>query len=173
MKFILGMVVVNLFSLFAFAQNPSLVSWDCSPKSASQKPLKVGLSELLKIKKVNALFNANGQVISFAAEIIDAEDLMNSNGKPVKSKVVNETFTIKDMKTGMLFELASDSKNSLTFAYALIHFLDIEVETAGPMPPGTFDATADLVLISTYSENYSPQTGVLKVPLVCKNTVVY
>ncbi|MBK9323809.1 MAG: hypothetical protein IPM97_12845 [Bdellovibrionaceae bacterium] len=162
---------IAVIGLSAQAQN---MDYNCKPVPGVDQNLKVGLAELKSIKTVTGKIDHLGFEVSMQAEVLTATDLMNQRGNaPVKPKVLTEKFNMGEPRSGTMLDLIPQDQNELDLQYAILHLIDIDVVTAGPIPEGTFNGTADLVLIGSYPSNGHPGTSVLKVPLECKVTVKY
>ncbi len=171
MKIFSPIIAITLIASFSWAQNPSSINYDCKPIAASS--LQVGLNEVKEITSFKLSQSSSELKAEMSLRVITAEDLMNHRGGPLKETLMTESYSLKEAKSGTVLELSPDNANSLSFDSFLVQFRSIDVVTAGPIPEGTFGGEVNLILVSSYPENYNPQISALKVPAKCQVTIKY
>lgn len=89
-------------------------------------------------------------------------------------KESTEVYTPKELKSGHMLELTGSTDNNFSFDAVFLEFGDLDVATAGPIPPGTFNLKISMAFVDSniYYKNSSPMT-VAKVVFACKATVSY
>ncbi|MBC7467313.1 MAG: hypothetical protein H7256_15090 [Bdellovibrio sp.] len=155
--------------LCAFAQQSSSV---CTPISDSS--LDAGQGDL--ISQVKSLQIVDSKMDgSFTTKLVVKGMLgIEVANRDETEKEHVELYTVKERKDGMMFELQGDKKNSFDFTSVMFQFGSPEVQTAGPIPPGTYNQVVSLAFIDSnlYYKNASPMT-VKKIAFQCKTTYSY
>lgn len=158
--------MVFLLAPQAFSQ--TAVHSKCKPVAQLTQPFLAGQATVQAINSLEIDMDRTGAKMKINV------DLFESGYGATPSKVVNvtENFSMAAVKTGMMIDWAKDSGNQVDFQYIITQQNELHVTTAGPIPPGTYKADFDLVLISSYPDGRMA-TGVLKLAMTCDETYVY
>lgn len=158
--------MVFLFSSQAFSQ--TAVHSKCKPVAQLTQPFLAGQATVQAINSLEIDMDRTGATMKLNIDLFEA----GYGATPSKVVNVTENFSMAAIKTGMMIEWAKDPANQVDFQYIITQQNELHVTTAGPIPPGTYKADFDLVLISSYPDGRMA-TGVLKFPMTCDETYVY
>jgi len=128
-----------------------------------------------EVKKINSLVIKLNEAREISVELnvsgIKMVDAANNN---TKTKVFNELYSVKEMKSGTLLELKADEQNTFNLDAVFLEYGNLDVTTAGPIPEGTFNQVMSLAIIDSniFYTNPSPMT-VKKFVFNCKTSVKY
>ncbi|MGZ3693772.1 MAG: hypothetical protein ACXWQO_06200 [Bdellovibrionota bacterium] len=148
------------------------VDINCTPSQALKEPLRVGWDSLLSVKSFSFHMDLV-QPTGTAKMIATANDSFNNS-----TTEITQEFTT-DLRGGQVLDLQSSRSDFyLKFDKVLFSITNIDAPmTVGPMPEGTFPATAALVLVSSYRTNSGAdgrhELATLNIPLACSYTVAY
>lgn len=163
-------LALSITGTVASAQSASqfLVVSVCRPVAQLSKPFYAGLAQVQTINSVEVKMSQSSASMSINVDVFEEGYGATPN------RVVNktETYSLSRSKTGSMLEWEPDSSNEIEIPYVITHHTETHVLTAGPIPPGTYKADIDLVLISSYPTG-RPTTGVLHLPLTCDSTFKY
>ncbi len=162
------LAALSLFSIPALASgpaNPEMTIY-CTPARKMSSPLAVKWDRLLEVVSIEG----------------------SRAGMTMRSKVyyefdkatqtVTDTFTASAMVSGAMTQLIqTEADQGLRYNAAFFHISEMKLpDSAGPVPPGTYNGTAALILIS--ESRGKPGEGLLeptvaKVHLNCKFDIRY
>lgn len=158
--------IAFLFAAQAFSQ--TAVHSKCVPVTQLTQPFLAGQSTVQAINSLEIDMDRTGAMMKLNVDLFEA----GYGATPSKVVNVTENFSMAAVKTGMMIDWAPDSANQVDFQYVITQQNELHVTTAGPIPPGTYKADFDLVLISSYPDGRMA-TGVLKLAMTCDETYVY
>lgn len=139
-----------LFATTGFAQE---MNYDCKPVAPLKKAISVSGDQLVSIerlttnidsKDLNPTFTLSGKYFS-EVQIVNHRD-----NEKLELENFADKFVVNEPRAGMVLDLkpASDSANALRFLYTILSMHSFEVDTAGPVPEGTWNQKVDLILIT-------------------------
>lgn len=157
-------------SSYASAQTARGLAVDsvCRPAQQLASPFFAGQAQIDKIQSVEIKMNASGAELSLNVEVFER----GYGATPSKSVLKSEKYSMARPRTGAMLEWTPSAANEIEIPVVLTHHIEVDVETAGPIPAGTHRSTIDLVLVSSYPTGRLT-TGVLHLPLVCQETYTY
>ncbi|MBK7890930.1 MAG: hypothetical protein IPJ84_08815 [Bdellovibrionales bacterium] len=158
--------IAFLFASQAFSQ--VAVHSKCKPVSQLTQPFLAGQATVQAINSLEIDMDRTGAKMKLNVDLFEA----GYGATPSKVVNVTENFSMAAVKTGMMIDWAKDPANQVDFQYIITQQNELHVTTAGPVPPGTYKADFDLVLISSYPDGRMA-TGVLKLAMTCDETYVY
>lgn len=158
--------IAFLFASQAFSQ--TAVHSKCVPVTQLTQPFLAGQATVQKINTLEIDMDRTGAKMKLNIDLFEA----GYGATPSKVVNVTENFSMAAIKTGMMIDWAKDPANQVDFQYIVTQQNELHVTTAGPIPPGTYKADFDLVLISSYPDGRMA-TGVLKLAMTCDETYVY
>jgi hypothetical protein len=158
--------IAFLFASQAFSQ--VAVHSKCKPVSQLTQSFLAGQATVQAINSLEIDMDRTGAKMKLNVDLFEA----GYGATPSKVVNVTESFSMAALKTGMMIDWAKDPANQVDFQYIITQQNELHVTTAGPVPPGTYKADFDLVLISSYPDGRMA-TGVLKLAMTCDETYVY
>ena len=134
------MAAFSLISTSALASGPANpeLSVTCKPIHKMSRPLAVKWDRLLEVISIEG----TPAGMTMKSKVYYEFDKT--------TQVVTDTFTTAHLPSGAMAQLIqTDEPQGLGYNAAFFHISEMKVPmTAGPVPPGTFDGTATLILIS-------------------------
>ena len=159
-------LVALLFASPAFSK--MAVHSQCKPVVQLTQPFLAGQAAVQAINTLEIDMDRSGAKMKLNVDLLEA----GYGATPSRVVNVTESFSMASVKTGMMIDWAKDPSNQIDFQYIITQQNELHVTTAGPIPPGTYKADFDLVLISSYPDGRMA-TGVLKLAMTCDETYVY
>jgi hypothetical protein len=140
----------------------------CRPVQQLAAPFFAGLSQIDKIHSVEFKMDASRVELVLNVEVFEK----GYGATPSRSVLKTEVYQMAKPRTGAMIEWSPMTGNEIEIPVVLSHHIEVDVQTAGPIPPGTHRSTIDLVLVSSYPTGRLT-TGVLHMPLTCQETYTY
>lgn len=128
-----------------------------------------------EIQKINSLIIKMDQRGNPSIELnLSAIRMIDAANNDNKVKNYKELYSIKEMKSGTLFELKGSDQNTFNLDAVFLEYGNLDVTTAGPIPEGTFNQIVSLAVVDSniFYTNPSPMT-VKKFVFECKTSVKY
>lgn len=159
-----------LLSTNAYSENVQ-TTYNCKPSNTLKKEINIAGDRLVKINALKGTLNSVGiPEFSMDAEIHSEMQIANNfENRKLPTEKITENYVMNDAKSGMILDLKDKEErgNTLKTIYRILHLGNIEVNTAGPIPEGTWNQKVNLILISDYSAQ------VLDIAFDCKVTFKY
>ncbi|KHD89442.1 MAG: hypothetical protein OM95_03505 [Bdellovibrio sp. ArHS] len=150
--------------LFSPAMTTETVCTPQGPTTIEAGPSTGSISQIHSLK------------ISFSEALPSPQIFMSVEGLDSLGKKVSgiEAYELKDMKSGTLLELQGSPSNIFEFDAIFLELGAPEVETAGPIPTGTFALKASMAFIDSNVFYLNPYPMALsRVNFDCQQTVRY
>jgi hypothetical protein len=162
-------LVFLLSPVLALAQSASSI---CKPVGNSSLDAGMGdtISQIksLEIPEMTASGDFTAKFTVLGKKGIDV-----TNGE-TKNKEYVEIYSVKEHKTGLMFEMKGSAQNVFDFTTVLTELGPPAVNTAGPIPEGTYHQVISFAFVDSnmYYKNPSPMT-VKKIVFDCQTTYRY
>jgi hypothetical protein len=128
-----------------------------------------------EIQKINSLIIKMDQSSTPRIELnLSAIRMIDAANNDNRAKNFNELYSVKEMKSGTMFELKGHEQNTFNLDAVFLEYGNLDVLTAGPIPEGTYNQTISLAVIDSniFYTNPSPMT-VKKFVFECKTSFKY
>jgi hypothetical protein len=147
-------------------------SYHCTPSLNQTPDLDMGPDgSILKINSVDIPSTQGNLKLVMSVNGLLAIDQANGKTQPNKMTLI---YQLKERKSGTLIQLQDSNQNDFKFDGVYLEFGDINANSAGPIPAGTFDAKLSMAFIDSniYYKNPFPMM-VKKIEFNCKATFTY
>lgn len=161
--------VALLFPLFSSAQQ---VSYNCKPSKIFSPAIQVKNDKIFQIKSISfpTEIDPSKNKVDIVMSVTTMVDEMNAHNKKVKPKDITASFKVKEMKSGSLFELDTAEQNEAKLDALFLEIGNFDVQTAGPVPNGTYPMKVSLGLVSSQFSMTGPML-LKKIVLDCSVSV--
>jgi hypothetical protein len=166
--------IMKHFALLFFFLSPVLALAQASSsvcKPVGNSSLDAGMGDTIsKIQSLEISYMTNNGDFTAKFTVLGHLGIDASNGDKTEKQYV-EIYSVKENKSGMMYEMKGSTQNSFEFTTVLTEFGPPAVNTAGPILGGTYHQMISFAFIDSnlFYKNPSPMK-VKKIAFDCQTT---
>lgn len=150
------------------------VTYDCKASKVFKPAINIKHDKVFQIKKLSIPMatELKDYRVDMTYSVITMLDEANSGGRTLKPKDITVSLKAKELKSGTLIELDTTSMDEARLDSLFLELGNIDVVTAGPVPPGKYPVKLALGLVSSQFSMTDPMLF-QKVVLNCETEIKY